>query len=630
VVALVAVIMYANTMQNLPVFDDGWVIFDNPLIKHLDHVGAIFHQSYGFAAPAEQRGLYRPVTTLSYAVNWAIGGLDVVGYHVGNIALHVLCCLLVLDLGTLLGRASLGDRPAAPSALLSALLFAIHPVHVEAVTAMVGRDEVLAASGALGCLYLTCTRRRASWRYPVALAALAAGVLSKENAAVAPLLFVLIALALPVAADLETRPSLSSPEGRHALGRASALAAGMAGVVGLCVLLRPTAAAIPIGALWFRDLPGRVVFNTMTRVLAEYLRLLVFPAPLGVDMYYANKIPFTPSYTLTCLADTLVWLAVLAIGIGSWRRAPLIAVGILWIFLALLPVLNIIRVGVLMAERLLYLPSVGFCILTGACVAVLLERLRPQSTQRGLAMGVVAGAGVLLAAKTWTRNADWHDPYTLWQAEVRRDPRDPVANNFLAVEDMTRGELDSAGAHLVAALTAAPLYWSANQNAGLLAHRLHHDTAAVRLLARAHALDPPQSDPVFFLAIVRGDEGRLAEAVDLLSDAEALGPSEAWTRMCRGWYLERLGRLPEGQAARARPGRVAWELRRQRQDAVRQRPTGASSTTDVRGHRLATTPDTLHSTRDSRPKLGCSVKGLDDLVHSRLELGKGNCLLQVR
>jgi len=547
VVALVAALAFANTLHNGPVLDDSWVIFDNPLIKHLNQVAVIFRQSYGAALSGQHQGLYRPFTTLSYAVNWAIGGLDVVGYHLGNIGLHVLCCLLVLELGTLVASAWRGAGPTArAAALFGALLFAIHPVHVEAVTAMVGRDELLAAAGALGSLYLVCTRRRAPWRYPLALAALAAGILSKENAAVAPLLFALIALALPAAADLEVRPSLSTSEGKAALWRAGALAAGMVGVVALCVLLRPAAAAIPREAQWFDSLPRQVVFNTMTRVLAEYLRLLVFPWPLGLDFYYSNRIPATPTFTGTCLADTAVWLAVLTVGVASWRRAPLVAVGILWVFVALLPVLNIIPIGVLMAERLLYLPSVGFCLMVGAGVAVLLERLRPEGSRQALAAGIVLAVGIVLAAKTWSRNAEWRDAFTLWRAELRREPVDPVVNNFLALEYMNRGELDSAAARLVVALSSAPGYWGASVNMGLVAHKMHDDSGAIHWLARARALAPTASDPVFFMAIVRGDEGRLAEAADLLAQAEAVAPWEAWTRLCRGWFLRRLGRSAAG------------------------------------------------------------------------------------
>src|SRR6266550_9090904 len=112
VVALAAVAVYANTLGNQPVLDDGWVIFSNPLIKSLKNIPAIFHQPYNATLPLQRTGLYRPVTTLSYAINYALGGPNVVGYHLVNIALHALCCLLVFELARVLMGAA---RAATPS-----------------------------------------------------------------------------------------------------------------------------------------------------------------------------------------------------------------------------------------------------------------------------------------------------------------------------------------------------------------------------------------------------------------------------------------------------------------------------------------------------------------------------------
>src|SRR5947207_642083 len=133
-------------------------------------------------------------------------------------------------------------------ALLAPPLLAVHPVHVEAVTAMVGRAELLAALGSLGCLYLTCTRSQGRWRYPAGLVALALGVLSKENAAVTPLLFGLVAVVLPAAAGLEARPTPFTVEGRSALWRMGALATGMAAAAGPYFLLHPGSAGVPLAS----------------------------------------------------------------------------------------------------------------------------------------------------------------------------------------------------------------------------------------------------------------------------------------------------------------------------------------------------------------------------------------------
>jgi tetratricopeptide (TPR) repeat protein len=573
-VLLVVVVAYANTLQNQPVLDDSWVIFNNSLIKSLRNVPAILRSPYNAALPESNAGLYRPVTTLSYAISYAVGGTSVVGYHLVNIGLHALCCLLVLAMGGLLSNAAraVGPVPApgpapprgpAAGPLLGALLFAIHPVHVEAVTAMVGRAELLAALGSLGSLYLTCTRARAWWRYPAALGALALGVLSKENAAVTPLLFGLVALVLPGAAGLAERPSPSSPVGRRALWRAGALAAGMAAAVGIYFVLRP-AVSVPSDAQWFGGQPRAVVFNTMTRVVAEYLRLLVFPHPLGLDFWYAHKIPMTPTFTAACVGDRLVWLALFAWGVASWRRAPLRAVGIGWIFLALLPVLNIIPTGVLMAERLLYLPSVGFCIAVGAGVAALPALLARWRAPAALTSAVPVGMAAIFIAllgRTWTRNVDWRNARTLYEAELRREPDDPVVNNNLAVEYTTRGELALARARLEVALRVAPAYWRAQVNMGIVAHRLGDDSVAIAWLERAHEIAPFAPDPDFHLAVVLADKGELPQAVELLGRAERAAPGDAQTHWYRGRYLNELHRSAEGAAELKRAGELDPALR---------------------------------------------------------------------
>src|SRR5437773_699795 len=465
VVALIATLIYANTLDNRPVLDDGWVIFENPLIKSLENVPAIFTRPYNIATPTwNNAGLYRPVTTLSYAINYAIGGRYVVGYHLVNIALHVLCCLLVFELGRRLASAARAEHPECV-ALLGALLFAVHPVHVEAVTAMVGRAELLAALGSLGCLYLTCTRSQGRWRYPAGLVALALGVLSKENAAVTPLLFGLVAVTLPEAAGLEARPNSSTEEGRRAAWHVFALAAGMAAAVGPYFLLHPGGAGIPIGSQWFQGQPRPVVFYTMTRVVAEYLRLL-------------------------------------------------------------------------------YLPSVGFCLAVGAGAALLLRVAWPP---RPVVAAGVAVVVLALAAKSLVRNAEWRTALTLYEAEVRKTPTDATLNNNLAVEYTARGQYDLARQRLEVVLRVAPWFWRALVNMGIVAHRQHDDSAAMRWLEEAQRIAPNESAPYFFMAVVSADGGKLTEAVEYLARAEQADPMDARTHSYRGQYLARLGRAADAE-----------------------------------------------------------------------------------
>jgi len=551
-----AALCQVNTFWNQPVLDDGWVIFDNPLVKTLANVPRVFLAEYNVAGAPTNAGLWRPVTTLTYAVNYALGGAAVGGYHAVNAALHVLASLLVLAWARNV-VASVDAELADTAPLLAALLFAVHPAHVEAVAGMVGRAELLATLGALLAVHLAGTRQRGRWRLPMALVAAALGVMSKENGAVAPLLFLLVAAAAPGAAGLPGRPGLGSPAGREALLRGLGVALALTLAVGLPFLFRPgRSLGVPLQASWFAGRPPEVVLGTMSRALAEYLRLLVFPWELGVDFYYAARIPFTSARAPEALLAAAVWSPVLAVGLLSVRRAPVRAVGALWIFAALLPVLNIVPTGVLMAERLLYLPSVGFCLWAGhggAWAARAARRLFPGRRSVHLAASALAALFLAaLAARTLARNADWRDGASLWRVEVAHAPLDPVVNNNLAVSLTQKGDYAGARARLLVALRVAPLYPLAWVNMGIVQHRTGDLRGALKSLARARELSPSASRPPYFTALVLADLGDLPGAVDALERSEALAPEDADTRFRRGSYLLRLGRLAEAKSELAR------------------------------------------------------------------------------
>jgi tetratricopeptide (TPR) repeat protein len=582
-VGAAAAAVYLGTLGNRPVLDDGWAIFDNPLVRSLANATRIFREPYGVGGPSTVAGVYRPITTLSHALNYALGGREVVGYHAVNLVLHLLCSLLVLALARRV-VAAVAPARANAAALAAGLLFAVHPVHVEAVAALTGRAELLAALAVLCALHLAGTRERGRWRLPAALFAVLLGVLSKENAAAAPLLFALVALAAPRAAGLPARPGLAAPEGRRALVALLGLSAAMAAAAGLYVLVRPGAGALgsPVVAQWFAGRPRSVVAGTMSRAFLEYLRLLVFPHPLGVDFYYSSRIPFTEALTAPALWSALVWGTVLLAGLLSLRRAPVRALGILWIFAALLPVSNIVPTGVLMAERLLYLPSVGFCVWAGHGAAALREeaarrwpgRAAPWQALPALFLTALA----VLSAKTVLRGAEWRDARTLWEAELRHAPLDPVVNNNLAVEYLSRGEVEKARQRLEVTLRVAPSYWRAHVNLGIALQKSGEPERAMQSFQMAQLIDPSAPSPLFFAGLLLAEEGRLEEAEALLGRAERLAPEDPRTRLYRGRYLARLGRTGEARAELERAATLDPADRSVRKELEALEGPGAGST----------------------------------------------------
>ena len=176
-----------------------------------------------WAGAGEVNPIYRPLTSLTYALNHAVGGLDPAGYHLLNVLLHALCAVLVLRLGRVLGATLLAATAAA-------LLFAVHPVHVEVVANVAGRKDALATALIIATLLAhRMALARGGWRLALPVLAFGAALLSKETGAVA--------LGIVAAWDLLLEPAAWRTNRRRAL----ALYAGYAAVLLLYLLARHAA-----------------------------------------------------------------------------------------------------------------------------------------------------------------------------------------------------------------------------------------------------------------------------------------------------------------------------------------------------------------------------------------------------
>ncbi len=564
-VSLAAALPYLGTLGNPPVLDDGWAALDNPLVWSLRNAGRIFRELYGFAGDPSVRGPYRPITTLSYALNYAMHGRWTPGFHAVNVALHALASLLLWALAGRLARAAPPGR-AGRAALLCGLLFALHPAHVEAVATIFGRTELLSVAFTLGALLVALGWREAAWRLPAAVALLAGGVLSKEVAVVAPAVFLLLAWAAPGAAGLSAPPGLAGPEARRSL----LAAGGVAGALSLAALpyflVRGVDVSVAPVARWFPvgTPPGHVAL-TMSRVVGEYLRILAFPSFLGGDFAYAARIPTLSAPTASFWIASAAWVAALATGAALLlsRRAPLEGAGVLWTVGALTPVLHLVPVGVLLAERLLYLPSAGFCLAAGVALARLLpetaEAIVPgraappvsplaRARRGAVAAGLAALLG-LLAARTVARTLDWRSAVAFWESELAKAPRQVVVNNNLAVALSARGDDARAAERLDVALVEHPGYWRAWVNLGIARSHLGQRERARAAFRRAMEIAPGQTAPLLHMALFLEDDGDSAGAAALLARARALQPEDASLARTHGEVLLRAGRREEARAA---------------------------------------------------------------------------------
>jgi len=507
---LLAVLLFLPTLGHDFVFDDHAAIGLNPLVIDRGDLPRYFLAPY-WNTPLRDRTLYRPLTSATFGLNHAAaGGLRPGQFHLVNVILHGLATWFVVRLAALLL-----DGVAAP--LFAGLLFAVHPVHVEAVAGIVGRAEILAACGVLGTLL--CHRWAASATGGRAIALMAGawvscllGVMAKESAIVAPLLCGLDGLAFPGSAPAGRRRTLLYAGYGTAvlvyLGlRIAAL--GSLGIGGTVPFVdNPAASAGPLA--------GRL---TALGAVARYAGLLAWPRSLSAD-YSFDQIPIirTPGDPLVLLGLASVALAV---GGGALllRRRPAAGFALLWIaFTSVLASNLVVFIGTLLAERLMYLPSVGLCLLFGLMVGAGRGRIAVACLVAGF---LIVGAATVRA---WVRIPEWKDDFALYSSAARVSPRSARIRYNLGNAYLRTAAYDEAESEYLAALAIYPGFVDARVNLGMALLQQGRAPEARGLLSAAAAEQPRNALLAVNLGTAHRAAGDLAGAEAEFRRALAIQP----------------------------------------------------------------------------------------------------------
>lgn len=426
-VALCAAIAHVGALWNGFALDDLYIVVTNPLVQSPHGIWRAFGEPYW---PGNLTGtLYRPLAIATFAIDRLIG--SAAWFHAVNVLWHVGVAIGV----TALTRRWAGDR----TALVAGLLFAIHPVHVEAVANVVGRNELMAATFTLLAVYAALVRDSPGW----SAAALVAGIFSKENAAVTP---ALIAWGWMLGvAPLPSRRRLAM---YVVIWVALAVAYG---AVRWSVL--HAYSGFQLAAPVFLDQGPVAMRLTAISAAVDVARLLVFPLHLRADYSPLERTAITSVFDarfLLTLAVLTVWAALVWL---AWRRGRrLEAYGLGWIAIAFLPVANLLfPTGIFLAERTLYLPSAGFSLAAGAW----LTRVGGGAVgQRGLPLvvGMLVVAG---AVRTVLRVPAWRDNRSAVLAMIEDAPLSYRTWDYAGWELVWAGQSERA---LQAFLRAGELY----------------------------------------------------------------------------------------------------------------------------------------------------------------------------
>ena len=419
-VALVSAAPYLMSIGYGFVYDDGPIIANNPALHAPSGLLAAWHVAYW---PAEwgRAGLFRPVVQFVYSLLWNVSGGAPWLFHLYAVALYALCAVAVL---MFLSRA-LPER----AALLGALLFAVHPLHVESVANVAGSAEVVAALASIACVMLIVrafdeqegeTRSDAiGWRPTLASAALFAVALgAKESAATVPAIVALCVWGW-------RSPGDATPmRARAVIARGWRVWIAFTVVLVLMIAARravlggysPPSTALAVG------LDGETLVQrwwTMTAAWPLVSNLLLAPTRLSMHYGPTTVLPHHEASAIAVLAILTVAAMIAAAGVVARRgdRRPLVAIG--WVVLGYLAASNIlVPTGQLLAERTLFFSSIGAVMLAGWALAQ--TELSPMVNRGALA---AAGALVVIGAIATVRRVPvWSSEERLFQSGIDYDP----------------------------------------------------------------------------------------------------------------------------------------------------------------------------------------------------------------
>jgi tetratricopeptide (TPR) repeat protein len=442
--------VYFNSINVPFMFDDYDCLVKNPVIKSFDcfpDTQKVFN--YSISQDLKNNLILRPAAYFTFAVNYSLHGLDLFGYHIVNLLLHIGCGMLVYFLFVqLMLTPAMADEEKPDTSylpLIAALLFICHPIQTQAVTYIIQRFVPLATFFYLAALVLYLEFRRAStpmsrvWMYIFSLTAAVLAMESKEIAFTLPVIIALaefvffrgnivsrLVLLVPflltmaiIPAKLMQLPSPVSPE-------------------------KVENASSAINLVNFGGITSSDYLMTQFGVIAAYIRLLFLPIGQNLDYDFPLQLSLFKLEVLLPLA-----LLLMLVGTGFYllnrsrenRLYKIIAFGIFWFFITLSVESSIVPIADLIFEHRAYLPSVGFFISFLASASLIFNRLSGKLiTQSKIAKWLLLSLIVGLSTAAIARNNLWQDDAAFWKDVVKKSPNKARAHRWLGVTLMQQSK----------------------------------------------------------------------------------------------------------------------------------------------------------------------------------------------
>ena len=549
------------------VSDDLNAIVNNEFVRGPNaSVGEIFQNFSWWGATRGDAPGYRPLTTLTFALNHAMSGMNVANYHVTNILIHATNCALLFYFLGLVGAGAVVATAAAAA-------FCLLPIHTEAVAWIVGRAELLAATGVLLCLIGLARYRAKGSTANLGFAAigLLIGLCSKENA--------VTMLAAPIVIAYFLGRNCSGTPKESAWRTAALGSVVLVATVGAYLLLRNSAGSLAVSS------PGDLLDNPLSAVsrgsrllgalalLGRYTVLTLWPAHLATDYSY-NALAIEPGYQgdIYTVIGALAVVVMLGLAGFSFRRSgsengnqrPALVCFCVVMFAATYSIVSnsIYLIGTIMGERLFYTPSIWLCVIA-ACGF--------ERAYKAKATWAIGGATLVILA--WTvadihASAAWKTPMSLFERATRNQPKSARAHVELGGAYGSAGRYDDARQQFERALEIKPDYAVAWYNYGNLDARNGNMHGAIASYEKALVTKPNFIQPRYNMALAKRQIGDLPGALEALKRVVSIAPADPSAAQSLGDVALALGENAEAKAAYTRalelhhPNRVSLLINR--------------------------------------------------------------------
>ena len=531
IIFAVSFLLYANTLTHQYTQDDAIVIYDNMFTTEgVSGIPGIlkYDTFYGFFKEAGKANLvaggrYRPLTLVTFAVEWQMFGRNPFVGHLINVLLYGLVGVVLYHLLLQMFRPERDQVLAYFVALVASLIFVAHPIHTEAVANIKGRDEIMTLLGSIYALYLSL--KAFHTKKPMLNIAAGAvfflGLLSKENAitflAIVPMTYYFFTKAKIEDILKQTAPFFIAAVVFLIIRKY--VIEGQFGGTPMELMNNPY---LKIEGNKYVEFTVGEKMATIMFTLGKYIQLLFFPHPLTHD-YYPSHVDIMTFSNWKVIFSLLVYFGMGVFALLRFAKKDILSYGILFFLITLSIVSNIVfPVGTNMSERFMFMPSIGFSIV----IAVLLFRLGKKMggaqfnfNHLKTSLGIVAFILLAFSAKTFSRNFVWKDNFTLFTTDIHTSSRSAKLCNAVGGELTTQSVneknpgkkkqmLTEAVTHLEAALKIHPTYKNTYLLLGNAYNYLEQYEKSIENYNKSLTLDPSYKDAINNLFITYRNAGR--------------------------------------------------------------------------------------------------------------------------